>query len=50
MPLERTALIVTGMRTISLTIVVDTIFKSEEYKLEPLNARTHKAMLLAQAA
>ena len=50
MPLARTALIVTGMRTVTFTIVVDTISKSEEYKLEPSNARAHKAMLLAQAA
>ena len=50
MPLARTALIVTGIRTVTFTIIADTISKSEEYKLEPLNVRTYKAMLLAQAA
>ena len=31
LPLARTALMVTGIRTMSFTIVVDTISKSEEY-------------------
>ena len=46
-PLERTALILMGMRTVTFTILVETVSKSEEYKLEPSNARTHMAMLLA---
>ena len=50
LPLARTALIVTGIRTMILTIVVDTISKSEEYKLELMNAHMQKSMLLARVA
>ena len=47
MPLARTALIVTGMRTVAFTIVVDTISKSGEYKLELLNAHMQKSIYVA---